>query len=660
MDIHLGRVTGAVRNFLEDDLSPAHLGLPDGARAHLDRFRSFLHGFYVEKFGYWPPPAGSAFSKALFKSLYFDFRNLHDYLVDRESTTNIASQKPASGGICVLQNVTSFDQRHKFAPLPHPLPLLPLDVPVRRRTESQKALKTLTLGSKHEKIDRYLTARASLLSATNIDDPSVSSCAIVQAYVRFERLCAQNQREEKVSMADARKVRWLLIYGTLQYLASALRAPKQVRDTDSPKYPLCCLVTEQSPWQAGTKVLNSPLTPSINVPEAIDDFISQSNDITPRQNTLSASAIQPDCQNQDYFSHTNVDTNGASVSVEVPAPLRVLSPRGNSTCRSVRRLSLSTLSSRRNSVQLKSNPHCEILVQGYGNGLNDTHVDLPSIKSSVYPSSSVYSSQVPSRQSSLLVNDTDIHPSERLVLDLFADEPPRTPTLNTFYIEDVVTPVASMMPWVPASSSESTLSVDSPVWSDGDSSVSSKSSIYAGSIRKNCEAEDSGLLGGLVSFGEAPIPDIEKMSQPSSPINEFRFGFQRQSVSFPDLHQGSPADYHTDPAIGIAISAPMTPPEDAPRAIPMAALSFEDPPLKKLSFSHDPLRDNIIDIFYALDISSRPEKLGYEKPSRIRFSRTPSTRSSKKSPPPKIAPKTTDDEKSQPIVRRRSLFGLRV
>jgi len=104
----------------------------------------------------------------------------------------------------------------------------------------------------------------------------------------------------------------------------------------------------------------------------------------------------------------------------------------------------------------------------------------------------------------------------------------------------------------------------------------------------------------------------------------------------------------------------MTPPEDAPRAIPMAALSFEDPPLKKLSFSHDPLRDNIIDIFYALDISSRPEKLGYEKPSRIRFSRTPSTRSSKKSPPPKIAPKTTDDEKSQPIVRRRSLFGLRV
>jgi hypothetical protein len=175
MDIHLARVTKAVRNFLEDDLSPAYLGLPDGARAHLDKFRSFLHGFYVEKFGYWPPPKGSAFSKALFKSMYFDFRNLHDFLVDRDSTTDMASQKPASGGICVLQNVASFDQRHKFLPLPHPLPLLPSDVPVRRRTESQKTLKALTLGSKQGKTDRYLTARASLTSAMISQFPIVQS-----------------------------------------------------------------------------------------------------------------------------------------------------------------------------------------------------------------------------------------------------------------------------------------------------------------------------------------------------------------------------------------------------------------------------------------------------------------------------------------------------
>jgi hypothetical protein len=128
MDIELGRTTAAIRSFLEDDFSTTHLGLTSGARNHLDRFRSFLHSFYVDKFGYWPPPKGTTFSKALFRSLYFDFKSLYDYLVDSESTADLASQKLASGGICVLQNVDSFDKRHRFPPLPHPLPLIPCEV----------------------------------------------------------------------------------------------------------------------------------------------------------------------------------------------------------------------------------------------------------------------------------------------------------------------------------------------------------------------------------------------------------------------------------------------------------------------------------------------------------------------------------------------------
>jgi hypothetical protein len=657
MDIHLGRVTEAVRNFLEDDLSPAYLGMPDGARAHLDRFRSFLHGFYVEKFGYWPPPKGSAFSKALFKSMYFDFRNLHDYLVDRESTTDIATQKPASGGICVLQNVASFDQRHNFVPLPHPLPLLPSDVPVRRRTESQKTLKTLTLGSKTGKTDRYLTARASLTSATNNNDIALSSCAIVQEYVRFERLCALSHREEKVSMADARKVRWLLIYGTLQHLASALRAPKQVRDTVNPTYPLCCLITEQSPWQAGTKVLNAPLTQSINIPEAIDDFLSQSNGTSSGQGTPSTSTIQPDCQNQDYFSHTNVDTTSAPVSVEMPAPLRLSLIRRDSACRTSKRLSLASLGSRRNSVQLKSNAHCEILVQGYGNGLNDPQIELPSVRSSICTSSSVYSSQTPSRQPSILVDDTNLHPSLRLALELNSSESVRTPSLLTDHMEDIVSPVISITPWASSSSCQSTTSVDSPVWSDGASSVSSKSSIYADSIRKACTAEESGLLGGLVSFAAAPIPDIKRMSQPPSPIDEFRFSFHDEEPSFTESFQQSPADYHTDPAIGIALSAPVAPPEDAPRAAPMAALSFQTPPSR--GFSPDPMRDDVIDIFSALDISPKRGKLGNEKASHV-FSRMPSPKTSKKGAQTKFVSKIVEEEKSKLVSKRRSIFSIRI
>ena len=103
MDIHLGRVSAVLRNFLEDDFSSAYFGLSDGGRAHLDKFRSFLHSFYVEKFGYWPPPQGVTFPRALYKALHHDFKNLYDFLKDEESSSDISTQKPASGGICVLQ-----------------------------------------------------------------------------------------------------------------------------------------------------------------------------------------------------------------------------------------------------------------------------------------------------------------------------------------------------------------------------------------------------------------------------------------------------------------------------------------------------------------------------------------------------------------------------
>jgi hypothetical protein len=642
MDIHLGRVTKAVRNFLEDDLSPAYLGLPDGARAHLDKFRSFLHGFYVEKFGYWPPPKGSAFSKALFKSMYFDFRNLHDFLVDRDSTTDMASQKPASGGICVLQNVASFDQRHKFLPLPHPLPLLPSDVPVRRRTESQKTLKALTLGSKQGKTDRYLTARASLTSATNSNDFAVSNCAIVREYERFERVCALNHREEKVTMADARKVRWLLIYGTLQCLASALRAPKQVRDIEGPKYPMCCLIAEQSPWQAGTKVLTSPLTQSINIPDTIDNFLSRPNDNSPGQATPTTSTIQPDCQTQDYFSHTNVDTTSAPVSVEIPAPLRISSTRRNSISRSVSRLSLPSLSSRRNSMRLKSTTRHELPVQEHGNGPNDIHVEHPSVRSSI-KSSSIISARTLSRQSSVLGDESHLHPSQR------------TPTLETVHMDDMVSHVASRAPCMSSSSSQSTISVESPIWSDEDSSASSKSSLYAESVLKSSPAEESGLLGGLVSFDSASVFGIKKTSQTPTPIDEFRFSFESPGVSFAELLEDSSPE-QSDSAIGIALSAPETHPADTPRPTPMAALSLNNSPTKT-SFSPDPMRDDHIDIFSALEISSRPANIDYEKAFMPVFSRMSSVKVPQKVAQSPTVPRNAS-EKAKPVSKRRSIFNI--
>ncbi|KAI4929436.1 uncharacterized protein J4E92_005100 [Alternaria infectoria] len=311
VDGHLGRVSTALSRFLQEDLSPTHLGLTDGARSHLDRFRRFLHTFYVDKFGYWPPPRGAAFPKALYKSMYYDFQNLYDYLVDTDSTADISSQRPASGGICVLQNIATFDQRHGFKSQPHPLPLLPTYTsPLKRtnsqKTNSQKALRQLVLASQYNKSHVQDTMHGALAAATNVLEPSAMESNIVQAYIHFEKAHATSpsQRQGKVSATDARKVRWLLIYGTLQYLVSALRAPKEVRDTESPEYALCYVA---EPTSTTNSVATTPLaSPPVKAPVAIDEGLDESQS--------SLYSIEPDCQREDYFTPQNMSRRGSMES----------------------------------------------------------------------------------------------------------------------------------------------------------------------------------------------------------------------------------------------------------------------------------------------------------------------------------------------------------
>ncbi|CAD0112681.1 unnamed protein product [Aureobasidium uvarum] len=245
MDLHLGRVSKALRNFLEDELAPTHLGLPTPARNHLDRFRSFLHSYYVNKFGYWPPETGHVMDKGLLRSMHQEFQMLYSYLVDGESSPS----RLLTGGICVVQNVNAFNFRHKYEPLPHPCPLLPDYHSLEYRTSSQKGLRSLRLTSKPSKTDQTVTARAALSTATN---KIPSSSALVRNYVYFEGELTFRP-EEKLSIGDARKVRWIAIYTILQMLTNAIRAPKEVVEADAVPYHLCLLTTGMPPWTEDTK-----------------------------------------------------------------------------------------------------------------------------------------------------------------------------------------------------------------------------------------------------------------------------------------------------------------------------------------------------------------------------------------------------------------------
>ncbi|KAL8714775.1 MAG: hypothetical protein Q9220_001288 [cf. Caloplaca sp. 1 TL-2023] len=264
MDLRIEHAGRSLGNFLEDDLSGAYLGLSSVARTHLDRFRCFLHSFYVAKYSYWPPTrlnrSSAAFPKATFKSMYFEFRNLYEYLVDSGSSTDMQSNRPADGGICVFQNITAFDKRRKYASLPHPLPLVPEMVSPSGRQRSNTVRKIFK-NSQAQKSERRAASLAALSAATNPSDIKVMECSLVREYLRFEKSWTLQEKDDSISCSDARKVRWILIYAVLQTLISVTRAPPEVRDTEGVSYPLCCQIAGTPPWdEDGKKAAAKKLT----------------------------------------------------------------------------------------------------------------------------------------------------------------------------------------------------------------------------------------------------------------------------------------------------------------------------------------------------------------------------------------------------------------
>jgi hypothetical protein len=313
LDTHLGSVTESLSNFLEHDLSPSHLGLAPGARIHLDRFRAFLHSFYVRKFGYWPPPTQATFAKPLFQSIYFDFQSLYNYLVDLDCTNSLQHQRPATGGICVLQNLQAFDERHNYEPLPHPNPRLPEKLSIRRQSQSQRALQTLRIGNRAESITESSRVGNALAAAANATNMKVVNAPLVKAYRDFER-DPTNRKDEKISIADGRKVRWIVIYCTLQLVISVLRAPSQVKDVYGPTYPLCCDVSHLPPWKSQdlnpeeTAAISLPPKSSHGSPTNLEPDNKDNSEVqlsTPVEEDMDIS-ITPDCQMDNYNDHIEV------------------------------------------------------------------------------------------------------------------------------------------------------------------------------------------------------------------------------------------------------------------------------------------------------------------------------------------------------------------
>ncbi|CAL3965018.1 unnamed protein product [Diplocarpon coronariae] len=254
MDVRLDQCGQRLKSFLSDDFSDSTLGLPSGARAHLDKFRDFLQSYYIAKLGYYPPAyefGNNSFPKDTYSQMCSEFHKLYEYLVDWDHTPADGLPAAQQGGLCVWQCIQAFDQRHKYQSLEHPFPLLP-----ESEEKSKLPLKRhFSLSSKGEKMkpDPRLITLANLAKATNVHDQALLECTLVRAYRCFEKDCVfyptKGDRNEKFSQTDARKIRWILVYSILQTLLSATIAPDEVRDTQNVPYNICVLTAGCPPWK---------------------------------------------------------------------------------------------------------------------------------------------------------------------------------------------------------------------------------------------------------------------------------------------------------------------------------------------------------------------------------------------------------------------------
>ncbi|KAI1074483.1 hypothetical protein F5B20DRAFT_574083 [Whalleya microplaca] len=251
MDARLAKCTIMLRTFLQDDLSDARLGLYPGARAHLERFRTLLHGFYAARFGYYPPQSNddptTIFEVDIFRTMRIDFEALYRYLVDENFDISQISPFLAQGGICTLQSVQSFDSRQNFQTLFHPLPHLP-EV-LQDHSSSKLAWISRQIRSTQKQRENI---HAALLRATN-QKPALLKNELVRAYCQFEEDSVYSPTKadklENLGPMDARKVRWILIYSVYQTLRQATEYPVEVHEAIDTPYNVCISTKSLPPWK---------------------------------------------------------------------------------------------------------------------------------------------------------------------------------------------------------------------------------------------------------------------------------------------------------------------------------------------------------------------------------------------------------------------------
>ncbi|KAL7268276.1 hypothetical protein RUND412_009109 [Rhizina undulata] len=246
-------------------------GVPP-ARFAFDKFQKFLIRHYHDRFGAWPPQTTDGrLSRMVYVQLQNDFAALYDYLVDRDASWSPPNLqrgqntprifKPGNqifraddDNLPFTDILIAFDDRHNYPHIPHPFPLVPEAVAA-RRIQAPPATSTRFFHPASARRDSAAAASAqekaaalSLSESTNIESLLLTSTSnlLVDAFARYEKT-----QQHEIDPHDARKGRWILIYGIIQTLATVAVDAPGVRWKEGVDYFLCAKLRGTPPWRGG-------------------------------------------------------------------------------------------------------------------------------------------------------------------------------------------------------------------------------------------------------------------------------------------------------------------------------------------------------------------------------------------------------------------------
>ncbi|CAD6585482.1 MAG: hypothetical protein ASARMPREDX12_002010 [Alectoria sarmentosa] len=247
-----------------EDMWPSHITHPSAARASFDYFRQFLLQFYEKAYKNWPPRGvknseGNWLTRTVICHLQEDFGALYDYYVNRDVVwaetkepseryrimvrkKNGAVIKINNDGLDLAKLFVHFDHEHKHPYILHPYPLLPRSMSVGDRGKAQPKQSLFT--NKTKALEKQIIHAYSIASNALLLGPNVATNSLVEGFQRFEKTDHLGETDPR----DARKGRWILLFGILQILSHVSADTPDLWFKDDVSYYLMPRLKGTPPW----------------------------------------------------------------------------------------------------------------------------------------------------------------------------------------------------------------------------------------------------------------------------------------------------------------------------------------------------------------------------------------------------------------------------